>query len=54
MLILVAFLIILLVAGAGFAIHALWIAALVLLALWLVGLAIGRGEGAGNHRFYRW
>jgi hypothetical protein len=26
----------------------------VLLVLWLIGFVIGRGEGAGNHRFYRW
>jgi hypothetical protein len=46
--------VILIVAGAGFALHVLWILAVVLLVLWLVGFAIGRGEGAGNHRFYRW
>jgi hypothetical protein len=22
--------------------------------LWLVGFGLGRGEGAGRHRFYRW
>jgi hypothetical protein len=26
----------------------------VLLVLWLVGFAVGRGENAGTHRFYRW
>jgi hypothetical protein len=25
-----------------------------LLILWLVGFAVGRGENAGAHRFYRW
>jgi hypothetical protein len=25
-----------------------------LLVLWLVGFAVGRGENAGAHRFYRW
>ena len=54
MLIAFALAIVLLVAGAGFAVHALWIIALVLLALWFVGLVMGRGEGAGNHRFFRW
>ncbi len=54
MLLLVALLVVLIVAGAGFALHVLWILALVLLVLWLVGFVIGRGEGAGNHRFYRW
>jgi hypothetical protein len=26
----------------------------VFLVVWLVGFAIGRGENAGAHRFYRW
>jgi hypothetical protein len=26
----------------------------VLLVLWLIGFAVGRGENAGTHRFYRW
>jgi hypothetical protein len=34
--------------------HILWVAAVVLLVLWLVGFALGRGESAGTHRFYRW
>jgi hypothetical protein len=49
-----AFLLVLILFGAGFAVHLLWIAAAVLLVLWLVGFALGRGEGAGSHRFYRW
>jgi hypothetical protein len=24
------------------------------LLVWIVGFAIGRGEGAGTHRFYGW
>jgi hypothetical protein len=54
MLLLVALLVVLIVAGAGFALHVLWIVAVVLLALWLIGFVVGRGEGAGSHRFYRW
>ena len=54
MLILLVFLIVLLVAGLGFALHFLWTLAAVLLILWLVGFAVGRGEGAGRHGFYRW
>lgn len=54
MVILLAFLIVLLVAGLGFALHFLWIVAAVLLVLWLAGLALGRGEGSGRHGFYRW
>jgi hypothetical protein len=52
--ILVALLIVLLFGGLGFALHLLWIVAVVFLAIWLVGLAVGRGESAGRHRFYRW
>ena len=54
MIILLALLIVLLFAGLGFAVHLLWILAVAFLVLWLVGLAVGRGEGAGQHRFYRW
>jgi hypothetical protein len=54
MVILLAFLIVLLVAGLGFALHFLWIVAAVLLVLWLAGMALGRGEGSGRHSFYRW
>ena len=49
-----ALLLVLVLFGAGFAVHILWIAAVVLFVLWLIGLAIGRGEGAGRHRLYRW
>jgi hypothetical protein len=54
MLLLLALLLVLLFFGLGFTAHLLWIVAVVLLVLWLVGLAVGRGESAGRHRFYRW
>jgi hypothetical protein len=54
MVILVAFLLVLLFAGLGFALHFLWIVAVVLLVVWLIGLVLGRGASAGSHRFYRW
>jgi hypothetical protein len=54
MLLLVLFLLVLLVAGLGFAVHLLWIAAVIFLVLWLIGFALGRGESAGRHRFYWW
>jgi hypothetical protein len=54
MLLVLALLLVLIFFGAGFAVHLLWIAAVVLLVLWVVGFAIGRGESAGSHRFYRW
>lgn len=54
MVLLLAFLLVLLFFGLGFALHFLWIVAVVLLVLWIVGFAIGRGESAGSRRFYRW
>ena len=54
MLVLLALLIVLLVAGLGFTFHLLWILAGVLLVLWVIGFAIGRGEGAGSRHFYNW
>jgi hypothetical protein len=54
MLILLAFLLVIIFAGLGFALHALWIVAAVLLVLWLIGFVVGRGESAGSRRFYRW
>ena len=54
MILLLALLLVLFFFGAGFALHLLWIAAVVLFVLWLVGAALGRGEGAGRHHFYRW
>jgi hypothetical protein len=54
MLLLLALLLVLLFFGIGFAVHLLWIVAIVFFVLWLVGAAVGRGEAAGRHRFYRW
>ncbi len=54
MVLLLALLLVLIFFGAGFALHILWIVAVVLLVLWVVGYALGRGEGAGRHKFYRW
>jgi hypothetical protein len=52
--ILLVFLLVLLFAGLGFALHFLWILAVIFLIFWLAGVALGRGESAGNHRFYKW
>lgn len=49
-----ALLLVLILFGAGFAVHLLWIAAAIFLVVWVVGFALGRGENAGSHRFYRW
>ena len=54
MLILLALLLVVLFVGLGFALHVLWIVAVILFVLWLIGLVLGRGENAGNHRFFRW
>jgi len=54
MVLLLVLLIVLLFAGLGFALHILWIAAVIFALFWLVGAALGRGETAGRHRFYRW
>lgn len=54
MLILFVLLIVLLLAGVGFTLHFLWILAAIFLVVWLAGLAIGRGAGAGRHHFFRW
>lgn len=54
MLLILALLLVLVLFGAGFALHVLWIAAVVFAVVWIVGFALGRGEGAGRHHFDRW
>jgi hypothetical protein len=54
MILLLVLLLVLIVAGLGFVLHVLWFVAVVFFLLWLVGYALGRGERAGRHRFYRW
>lgn len=54
MILVLGLLLVLILFGAGFALHLLWIAAAIFLVVWLVGFALGRGENAGSHRFYRW
>jgi hypothetical protein len=54
-LILLVLLIALLLGGLGFAVHTLWVVALVVFFVWLLGFALARGESAGGHaRWYRW
>jgi len=50
-LVLLVLLIALLFGGLGFAAHALWIVAVVVLAMWLLGFLVRGTEGA---RWYRW
>ncbi|MGD0808966.1 MAG: hydrophobic protein [Acidimicrobiales bacterium] len=54
MLILLLLLLVLIFAGVGIAVHFLWILAVIFFVFWLAGVALGRGESAGRHRFYRW
>ncbi len=50
-LILVILILALLLGGLGFAIHALWWIALIVLVVWLVGFVARMGAGS---RWYRW
>jgi hypothetical protein len=50
-LVLLILLLALLFGGLGFAVHALWVVAVVLLVFWLLGFMVRGAEGA---RWYRW
>ena len=50
MLVVLILLLALLFGGLGFAVHALWIVALVLVVAWLAGFGFRSGEA----RWYRW
>jgi uncharacterized membrane protein YccF (DUF307 family) len=39
--------------GLGFTLHLLWVVAAIILFVWIIGLALGRGS-SGRHHFYRW
>lgn len=53
-LILLVLLLALLFGGLGFAIHALWIVAVIVFIFWLAGFGMARGGAAGSARWYRW
>ena len=53
MLLLLALVVVLLLFGLGFAIHLLWILAIIFAVVWVVGFALSRGQGSGAHRFSR-
>ena len=40
--------------AVGFAVHLLWIIALVILVLWLLGFLVRVGEGTSRSRWFRW
>jgi hypothetical protein len=46
-------LLVLVLFGAGFAVHLLWIAAVVLAIVWVASFALGRGEGASRRSLRR-
>jgi hypothetical protein len=48
---LLVFLVVLLLAGAGFAVHVLWWLAIIALIVWLAGFLF---RGADSARWYRW
>ena len=53
--ILLVLLLALLFGGLGFAIHALWVVAVVVFLAWLIGFGVARGGTAGSGaRWYRW
>jgi hypothetical protein len=53
--ILLVLLLALLFGGLGFAIHALWIVAVIVFVAWLIGFGVARGGASGGHtRWYRW
>ncbi len=53
MFIVVLALLVLILFGAGFAIHLLWIAAVVFAVVWVASFALGRGEGSGRRSLRR-
>jgi hypothetical protein len=54
-LLLIVLLVILLLGGFGFAVHALWWIALIALIVWLVGFFVRSTDAAGTRsRWYRW
>jgi len=50
-LILAVLLLAIIFAGAGFAVHALWVVAAVIAVVWLLGFLM---RGADSARWYRW
>jgi hypothetical protein len=50
--ILLVLLLALLFAGLGFAVHVLWIIAVIVFVAWLIGWAMAHGEDSGRRRWY--
>jgi hypothetical protein len=54
MIILLALLVVLILAGLGFAIHVLWWIALIALVIWLLGFLLRVGDTVARPRKRRW
>jgi len=56
LLVIAALVVILILFGVGFTLHALWWIAIIALVLWLLGFVFRMGEGVGGtrRRWYRW
>ena len=52
--ILLVLLLALVLGGLGFAVHALWVIAVIVFLAWLVGFGLSRGESAGAGGRRRW
>jgi hypothetical protein len=53
-LILIVLLLVLLLGSLGFALHVLWVVAVIVFVFWLIGFALGRGHAEGTRGWYRW
>jgi hypothetical protein len=54
-LLLIVLLVVILLGGFGFAVHALWWIALIALIVWLVGFVVRSTDASGGRtRWYRW
>lgn len=53
-LILLILILALLFGGLGFIAHLLWVVAVVIFVMWIIGFAVGRGASAGSRGWYRW
>ena len=54
--VLLALLVVLILFGLGFALHALWWIAIIALIIWLLGFMLRAGQGVASRRrrWYRW
>ena len=53
--VLLVLLLALILGGLGFAVHILWLVAVIVAIVWLLGFFVRVGEGAaGRGRWYRW